>query len=126
MKGVEDDEEPVARCGVEVLLQVADDDAGRLLVFGEHAEVERIVVVEDPHLRIVGGRLAFPGLALYEVARERCDGPGGLVERPVESNRAGRTDGPELAETVRGAVTHLTALGDDGSAGGQRDGQDEH
>ena len=66
------------------------------------------------------------GIALNEVARERCVRPCGLVERAVESNRAGRTDGLELAETVRGAVTHLTALGDDGSAGGQRDGQDEH
>ena len=52
--------------------------------------------------------------------------PTRLVERAVERDRAGRTDGPELAETVRGAVTHLTALGGDGSAGGQGDGQDEH
>ena len=90
----------------------------------EHAEVERLVVVEHPDLGIEGGRLAFPRLVLHEVARERRLGPRGLVERAVESNRAGRADGREMAGAARGVVSHLTALSGCRSTGGQGDAKD--
>ena len=67
VEGVEDDAEAVAAVGVEVLLQVVDDDAAGIVVAGEHAEIERVVVVEDAHLGVEGRRLAFARVVLDEV-----------------------------------------------------------
>jgi hypothetical protein len=67
---VEDDQEAITASGVEVLLQVVDDDAARLIVPRKHAEIECIVVVEHSHFRIVGGRFALSGLVLDEVVRQ--------------------------------------------------------
>ena len=44
---VDDDLEAVGVAGVEVLAQLVDDDLARLVVLGEHADVERAVVVEQ-------------------------------------------------------------------------------
>ena len=60
----------------------------RLVVFGEHTEVDRLVVVEDAHFGVVGGRLALAGIVLDEVVGHRRVEPRRLVERAVELDRA--------------------------------------
>ena len=75
--------------GVEVLLQVVDDDAAGLGIVGEHAEVEGVVVVEHPHFGVEGRGLALARIVLNEAARDRRLAPGGSVERAVERHEAG-------------------------------------
>ena len=55
MKRIEHDAEPVAVAGAEVLLQVVDDDARRLVVAGEYPEAQRLIVIEHTDLGVVGG-----------------------------------------------------------------------
>ena len=52
MERVKDDAEAIAAFGVKVLLEVADDEATRFIVFGEYPEIERVVVVDDAYFGV--------------------------------------------------------------------------
>ena len=84
--------------GVEVLLQVVDDDAGRVVVLGKDAEVDRVVVVEDAHLGVEGGRLAFARIVLDEVCAP-----------PARSCQAGSSSTPSSV-SARGADARSAAV----------------
>ena len=70
-EGVDDDQESVAGARVEVLLQVADDDRRRLVVSGEDAEIERLVIEHDTNLGVEGGGLTLARFVLQKALGER-------------------------------------------------------
>ena len=87
VEGVDHHLEAVGRAGVEVLAQLVDDDLAGLGVLGEHADVERAVVIEQPDFGVVGRRRAFARIVLDESIGQRSTGPGWLVELAVEHDR---------------------------------------
>lgn len=78
---------PVARAHQPVALEEAGDDLARLTVAGQDADVERVVVEEDAHLGVLGGRDALEGFPLPEAGDRACQGPGRLVETAVQRDR---------------------------------------
>ena len=67
----------------------------RLVVLGEHAEVERVVVVEHAHFGVEGRRLALARVVLDEVLATGASRQAGFVERPVERHRCGGPNGQQ-------------------------------
>ena len=59
VEGVDHDLEAVGVAGVEVLPQLVDDDLGRRRILREHADVEGVVVVEQPDLGFKGRLVEF-------------------------------------------------------------------
>ena len=95
----------VARRGVEVLLQVADDDRRRVIVMREDTEVERLVVIKDAHFGVEGRRLSLAGFVLEKPAGNRRVAPGRFVQRSVERHRTGCARGQEPSlETCRRVI----------------------
>ena len=101
VEGVEHDLEHVGSRGVEVLLQIADDDVGGRAVVGEDAEIQRLLVVGDAHFGLLRRRLPFVRLALQEAAGDRRVAPDRLVERAVDRDRRRRSSPPR--DAARGA-----------------------
>ena len=104
MERVENDAEAVAPVGAEVLLQVVDDDAARFAVFGEHTEIDGIIVVDDPHFRVERGGCALARIVLDEVTRHWSRLPCDFVEHPVELDGPGRPDGNQIPRPTRRCV----------------------
>ena len=85
---VDDDLEAVGVAGVEVLAQLVDDDLAGLGILGEHADVERAIVVEQPDFGVEGGRLALARIVLDEALGDRRRRPRRLIELAVERDGA--------------------------------------
>ena len=91
MEGIEDDDEEVAGAGVEVALELVDDQPiGFVLVEGG-GDVEELVVVGEPHLRPMRrrDRGAFLRLLLHEVRGRHRRGPFRLQQAAVDGDTAG-------------------------------------
>ena len=124
VEGVDDHLETVRVPGVEVLTQLVDDDFGRRRIFGEHADVDGVAVVEQLDLGLEGRRLALARIVLHEVGRQRCRCPRRLVESPVERDRPvhlGRGQAPLVARRVVVDAAVLRRL-----RGGQHGRSDKH
>ena len=115
-EGVDDHEEPVARRGVEVLLQVADDDRRRLVVAGEDAEVERLVVVKHARPRCRRWR-AGPRAVRSEESRLATRR---LVARPVRRARRPASIAAAGARRLELAFEVRRLVVDTGWRGGSR------
>jgi hypothetical protein len=81
----------VEAAGLHQLVALPDpcDHPGRLAVAGQHADVEVVRVVEDPHFGRLGGESAFLRLALPQLPRGIRARPGGLVEAAVDPQLLG-------------------------------------
>ena len=72
---VQDGGDGIDGARVVVTGQVADDELVRLVVVGLDADIQVLVVVENPDLGIESGGLPLPGLSLDEVLGHRgCPG----------------------------------------------------
>ena len=92
MKRIQNDPEPVAVARGEILLQVIDDDPRRLVVVGEHTEVQRLVVIEHSNLGVVGRRRAFTRLVLNEAARRGRTAPRSFVNHSIDGDGTRRSN----------------------------------
>ena len=99
-EGVEQHLEGVLLGAGEVLVDVVDDDAGRLGIAAARADVEELVVEGDVHLGGLGGRLAFQRVRLHEGVGGRRRLPDGVVEHAVDDDRRGGAHGGERAAAV--------------------------
>ena len=60
-------------------------------------DVERVVVVEDPHDRWIAGRCTILRDALREAHGRLRELPDGVIDRSVERGRMGRSNRPNVA-----------------------------
>ena len=81
--GIEDDLEAVGLVEGCVAACVGNDNAIRLAVVANDADVERIVVESDEDLRLLGGRLTFVGGGLHEAG-----GRGEVAPSRIRQNLA--------------------------------------
>jgi hypothetical protein len=105
VKGIQNDAERVVVAGVEILLQVIDDDPRRLLVSRKYGEVQRLIVIEHANFGVVRRGHAFPRFVLNEAGRDRCIAPRRFVECAIDDDGTGGPDGgqPPL-QTCSGIV----------------------
>ena len=79
-------------------------------ILGEHADVERAVVVEQLDFGVEGRRLALARIVLHEVGRERRRRPRRLIELAVERDRPLRLRGLQPALVAGGVVIDAAVL----------------
>jgi hypothetical protein len=86
------------RVGVEpgVAPAEARNDLPRLGVVHTRGDVERLVIVGEPHLGALGRRCALRRIALREARDGGLATPHGLRERAVEGDGLGQAHGPHL------------------------------
>ena len=73
VQAVEKNLHQIRRSELEVLPQVTDQDAARLGIEANDADVQIVLVVEEPHLGALGRRRAVVRLLLQEVGLARVD-----------------------------------------------------
>ena len=84
---VEDHPERVHRVEARITPRIRRDDAGGIGVVADDADVDHLVVVQQPHLGPLARRQSLGRLGLDEVG-DRLDGaPRRLVEDPVDHRR---------------------------------------
>ena len=103
-----------------VAVQDPGDHVAGIPVPGEDADVERVAVEEDPHLRRLGRRIAFLRVPLPEPGGDGGRLPGRLVQGPVDAD-----GGRHPLRSHGGGVVGRTA-GLEQQAGGERPGGEEH
>ena len=83
------------------------DDLVRIVQYPGR-DVDRILVQQDPHFCVTGGRLSLDGLALHEAVDQWSRLPGGLLDAPVDLDvaHAGGDAGNRIGSEVlhRGVV----------------------
>ncbi len=96
-EGVEQHLEGVLLGAGEVLADLVDDDAGRIGIAAQRADVEIVGVVGHAHFGGLAGRLALDRIGLHEAGGRHRGAPDGLVEHAVDHDRpvgAGRCQHP--------------------------------
>ena len=91
--GVEDDPEGVRVLQIGVAPGVGGDDARRIAVVEHRADIDRLVVEEDPDFSALGGGLALEGFGLHEVGQRLGGRPDVFVEPAVDGRRLERGKG---------------------------------
>jgi hypothetical protein len=84
-----------------------------------HAEIQRIRIEQDAHLRLLGCRATFERVTLRERADRRGRAPRGFIETAVDFDRFRRTRGDSRARVVARArdLALRVDAGDDGNVG---------
>ena len=80
--------------------EASPDPARAGVVVHPRADVDRRVVVREPHLGALGGGVAGVGLGLAQAGRHRGRAPHVLVELAVEMDRLAELDRPDLRRGV--------------------------
>ena len=91
-------------------------DDGRVDLLAVDADVDRVVVVEDPHLRALAGRRALVGEVLGEGVGGHGAAPGRIVELAVDLGALARAHGAHVGPNG----------GHEGRRGGDRGGRHWH
>ena len=88
-EGVEDHLERVHLPQTRVAARVGRDDQRRIAVVTDDPDVDRLVVVENPHHRPFRAGLPFERLGLHEIVERRSLLPHPLVERSIDDRSLG-------------------------------------
>src|SRR5207249_6509902 len=98
---VEDQLEAVLLACDEVFADVVDDDAGLLRgVMTEDADVKRVTIEDETHLGGLCCELTLVRLRLHEIDRRLRLAPHFFLERAVEHDRDGGSDGDNRSAAV--------------------------
>ncbi len=107
---VEDDLDPVG-VGVPVAPDEPAHDPGRAQrVVHARADVDRLAIVQEPHLGALRRGLSGVGLRLPKPGRRRRRAPRRLVEAAVDRQRARPRGGGHLRGRIRVTVAEVTAV----------------
>src|SRR5262249_6846720 len=74
------------------------------VVFREHSEIERVIVVEHTHFGVERGRTPLTRFILNEARGDRRIPPGRFFERTIQRDRSGGTGDRDPAFEVGGLV----------------------
>ncbi len=99
MKAIDDDDHAVALLALEVFLQLVDHQAVRVRVEAEEADVEIVLVVEEPNFRPFRARRSRIRLPLVEIGGRGGQVPYRLIQPSVQVDR--RLDGRRLRDPSR-------------------------
>ena len=90
--GVEEDREAIG-VGDDIAPRQPTDDARRVAVVQAGADIDRIVVISQPELRLLARGLPFVGQALDEARHDGRLLPGRVVQASIDADGRGRASG---------------------------------